>query len=201
MPTGLVGMLDGLRASGRYGVSAATANNTVAATVARWGWGNATQGTNVWGVSRGVACALLCDLRLHLLFHFSRDAAVGLSAGCAGSGGMCLQHRCLTRKLDSAAPPPPPTCAGPSRLVCRRSEGHAAVPGAEELIHGGGLQLGARHLRVHAREWGRAACRGSTRGGIFIWGRTSRRLSGPVARGCRGVLCAVPIVIGNGLGD
>lgn len=60
MPTGLVGMLDGLRASGRYGVSAATANNTVAATVARWGWGNATQGTNVWGVSRSDACAFLC---------------------------------------------------------------------------------------------------------------------------------------------
>lgn len=83
MPAGLVGMLDGLRAADRYGVSAATANNTVAATAALWGWGNATVGTNVWGVSGGINKA--CRAPQYLL---PRPAlpAVGLPPRRAGPG-------------------------------------------------------------------------------------------------------------------
>lgn len=89
MPTGLVGMLNGLNGgvsrgeTSRYGVNEATANHTVAVTVASWGWGNLTDFTNVWGVS-GLLCAHECVLVSHQ--RSIASLAVGLPPGRAGAG-------------------------------------------------------------------------------------------------------------------
>lgn len=121
MTSGLVGMLNGMAGgSGRYGVDAAIANATVAATASNWSWGTLAESPQVWGWDPPLVA--LAQARLGwspdsvvdmLLLNVEKNQynAVGVNEGMGhetvyipGNGGILLAISAIAAGYDGGAP-------------------------------------------------------------------------------------------------